>query len=265
MSTNTGVKPFCSTAAMSETQVSGRHDDLAAAGRSLSAASVTRLADEPELTKTLCFTPSQSDHSLLEGADVARLREDRVVLPQEAQTASRSSRVMLFFISGQSRPACRVEVGAHQNGPLNSTPCRSGLVLGNPAGFGPFHQVAGGGGDRPGVGIEQVLQARGGRAGDGGEARAAEAEGRARPSAARATRGDDLGAGAAGRPAVVHHEQPPGLLRRRGDRVHVERAEPDRVDDLGGDADRLQMPAGGAGTRPACARCRRASRRRRRP
>ncbi len=63
MSTNTGSKPSCSTAAMSETQVSGGTMTSPGPCGPRSAASVSRLADEPELTNTLCFTPSHSDHS----------------------------------------------------------------------------------------------------------------------------------------------------------------------------------------------------------
>ena len=88
MSTNTGVKPQCSTAAMSETQVIGGTMTSPGPAGSRRAAIVTRLAEEPELTKTLCFTPSQRGPFLLEGPDLLRLGQDQPalagVLRQEA-------------------------------------------------------------------------------------------------------------------------------------------------------------------------------------
>ena len=63
MSVNTGVNPFCSTEAMSETQVSVGTMTSPKPAISRNAAMVTKLAEAPELTNTLYFTPSHRDHS----------------------------------------------------------------------------------------------------------------------------------------------------------------------------------------------------------
>ena len=100
MSTNTGVKPFCRTDAMSEIQVNvgtmisppralanGRHRDLVGGRAGI---------DEDAVLDAEPLRPF-----LLEGGDVFGLRENRVVRWRNFITASRSSRAMLFCISGQ--------------------------------------------------------------------------------------------------------------------------------------------------------------------
>ncbi len=52
---------------------------------------------------------------------------------------------------------------------------------------------------------------------------------------------DDLGARAAGHPAVIHHDQAPGAPYRCFDGVQIERCEPDRIYDFCADADLLQI------------------------
>ena len=109
MSTKTGVKPHWITEAMSETQVIGGTITSPGPAVSRKAAMLMRFADEPELTRTLCLTPSQRDHS----SSKARTCFDWVSIgpPSPSPSANRrttsckSSRVMLFFISGQSRSA----------------------------------------------------------------------------------------------------------------------------------------------------------------
>ena len=71
MSTKTGSKPQCSTAAMSETQVSGGTMISPPPCSSFSAASVSRLADEPELTKDAVLHAEPVRPFVLEGADAA--------------------------------------------------------------------------------------------------------------------------------------------------------------------------------------------------
>src|SRR5581483_3095962 len=103
MSTNTGLKPFWTTEAMSEIQV--RVGTMISPGpnRSRMAAMVTWLADEPELTNTLCLTPSHCDHSSSNAAtffDCVRIGSSCC---RNLMTASRSWRAMLFSINGQLR------------------------------------------------------------------------------------------------------------------------------------------------------------------
>src|SRR5579862_296678 len=101
MSTKTGLSPQWRTEAMSETQES--------VGTMISpppnvwrmAAMVTRFADEPELTKTLCFTPSHSDHSRSKASTSRDCVRMGSVCCRKPMTASRSARVMLLDISGQ--------------------------------------------------------------------------------------------------------------------------------------------------------------------
>jgi len=63
MSTKTGEKPHWSTEAMSETQVSVGTMISPGPKVSRKAAIVNKFADDPELTNTLCLTPSHWDHS----------------------------------------------------------------------------------------------------------------------------------------------------------------------------------------------------------
>ena len=87
---------------MSETQVSVGTITSPPPRSSRSAAMVMRLADEPELTNTLCLTPSHCDHSrsnsrtLLDWVSIASSRR------RSSITASRSSRTMLLRIKGQA-------------------------------------------------------------------------------------------------------------------------------------------------------------------
>ena len=82
MSTNTGLKPHWITEAMSETQV--RVGTMTSPGPKVSrrAAIVSRLAEEPELTKTLCLTPSQADHSCSNSRTWRGLGEHRALLAE---------------------------------------------------------------------------------------------------------------------------------------------------------------------------------------
>ena len=107
-----------STDAMSETQVRG--GTMISPGPDVRAGrrNVIWLADEPELTKTLYFTPSQDDHSASKArtwADCVRIGSSS---DRKRMTASRSSRVMLFFISGQSRvwPTSGIRSGSRHGG-----------------------------------------------------------------------------------------------------------------------------------------------------
>ena len=101
MSTNTGSKPHCSTEAMSDTQVSVGTMISPAPADSRSAAIVIRFADEPELTKTQCFTPSHSAHSRSKAATWADCVRIGSSCSRNRMTASRSPREMLLRISGQ--------------------------------------------------------------------------------------------------------------------------------------------------------------------
>src|SRR5438876_4647793 len=93
------------TEAMSETQV--RVGTMTSPWPKVSrrAVMVRRLAEAPELTKTLCLTPSQADHS----CSNKRTWWDWVSIGfswrRYSITASKSARVMLFCISGQSKVA----------------------------------------------------------------------------------------------------------------------------------------------------------------
>ena len=202
---------------------------------SRSAASVTRLADEPELTNTLCFTPSHARPLLLERADVLRLREDRVVLLEQidhrvevfagdvvlhqrpGQLARRGAsgrhvRPLLDTLRFAECPTGR-KPRTYQNGPLNSMLCRSARSAGSQPRRAAFDQVARGGGDGPGVGVERVFQRRRRRAGRRGEAHPLEAEVARSPWSCSATRGDDLGRRPAVRPRRIDDEQPARLAR----------------------------------------------------
>ena len=161
-------------------------------------------------------------------------------------TASRSSRVMLFFISGQSRPAAagRMVAGSHQNGPLKSSLCSSGRSSGSQPVAVAFDQVAGGGGDGAGVGIEAGLPATA----SSGRSIGAKPRRRTRRSRTPCRRSATRATISAAAPQLVQPlsttSSRPVLLDRRGDRVDVERAQPDRVDDLGLDADVFQIVRG---------------------
>src|SRR6266849_8195103 len=63
ISTNTGSKPQCKTAAMSETHVKGGTITSPPPCNAFKAARVSKFADDPEFTKTLYFVPIQADHS----------------------------------------------------------------------------------------------------------------------------------------------------------------------------------------------------------
>ena len=101
MSTKTGTKPFCSTVAMSETQVSvGTITSPPSGWRIFSTAIESRFADAPALTKTECFTPSHFDHSASKAAHCGPLVRIGSSPCRWAMTASRSSRRMLLRIRG---------------------------------------------------------------------------------------------------------------------------------------------------------------------
>ena len=64
ISTNTGVNPFCITEAISEIQVNGGTIISPPSGYLIfNIAIVNKLAEAPELTKMLYFTPNHFDHS----------------------------------------------------------------------------------------------------------------------------------------------------------------------------------------------------------
>src|ERR1039458_588469 len=91
---------------MSDTQV--RVGTMTSPGPkvSRSAVIVSRLAEAPELTKTLCLTPSQADHSFSKRRTWWAWVSFGLSCERNAMRASTSGRVMLFCISGQSRDAC---------------------------------------------------------------------------------------------------------------------------------------------------------------
>ncbi len=196
---------------------------------SLRAASVSRLADEPELTKTLYLTPSQSRPFLLEGADVGRLRQDGVVLLQQC---AHGVEVLAGDVVLHQRPIEAGRVGGrccvgHQNGPLNSMLWRSGRSSGSqprrvalPRGRGRRRRWSGRWG-------RTVLPERASSDSRRREAHAAEAQ-VAHALEPLGHLGDDLGGRPAAEPAGIDHQQPAGPFDRHRDRVDVERAEPDR-------------------------------------
>src|SRR5438270_1759461 len=100
MSTNTGFIPQCKTEAMSEIQVRVGTITSPTPKVCLLAAMVMRLADAPELTKTLCFTPSHSDHSRSKASTCRDWVRMGSPSRRNAMSASRSARVMLLDISG---------------------------------------------------------------------------------------------------------------------------------------------------------------------
>src|SRR5437867_2618461 len=90
------------TEAMSETQVSVGTMTSPGPKVSRSAVIVRRLADAPEFTKTLCLTPSHSDHSFSNNRTCCDCVSIGLSCRKYSITASKSARVMLFCISGQS-------------------------------------------------------------------------------------------------------------------------------------------------------------------
>src|ERR1035437_6052869 len=105
MSTNTGLKPHWITEAMSETQV--RVGTMTSPGPkvSRSAVMVRRLAEAPELTNTLCLTPSQADHSCSNDRTWRDCVSIGLSWRRYSMSASRSARGMFLCISSQSRGA----------------------------------------------------------------------------------------------------------------------------------------------------------------
>ncbi len=128
MSTNTGVKPHWITEAMSETQVIGGTITSPGPAVSPSAARVMRFADDPELTSTLCLTPSHADHSSSNArtwVDWVRIGPPSPSSSESNRTTSRrSARLILFFIKGQSREVASMVlmVGALQGVEILSCP-----------------------------------------------------------------------------------------------------------------------------------------------
>src|SRR5262245_59944210 len=101
MSTNTGWNPLWITEAISDTHVNVGTMTSPGPYNCLRAAMVIRFADEPELTKTLCFTPSQADHSCSNDCTWIDCVSTGTSSRRNAITASKSSLEMLFFIKGQ--------------------------------------------------------------------------------------------------------------------------------------------------------------------
>ncbi len=140
MSTKTGVKPHWITDAMSETQViagtiTSPTSPLVPSGGtpcppavSRNAARVMRFADDPELTSTLCLTPSHADHSSSNArtwVDWVRIGPPSPSSSESNRTTSRrSARLILFFIKGQSREVASMVlmVGALQGVEILSCP-----------------------------------------------------------------------------------------------------------------------------------------------
>ena len=100
MSTKTGSNPLCRQAAISETQVKGGTITCPRPNNSFSTARVIRLAEEPELTKTLYWTPSQSDQSSSKRATFAPCVSRGSSCRRYSIRESRSSRLILFCING---------------------------------------------------------------------------------------------------------------------------------------------------------------------
>src|SRR5438105_7834613 len=91
--------------AMSETQVKVGTITSPGPLASFSADSVTRFADAPELTKTLCFSPSHADHSRSNACTWLDWVSTGTVL-RNSITDSRSATGILLLISGQSSATC---------------------------------------------------------------------------------------------------------------------------------------------------------------
>ena len=64
ISTKTGLKLFCKTAATSEIHVSGGTITSPDPNNIFNICNVNKFDEEPEFTKTLYFTPSQFDHKV---------------------------------------------------------------------------------------------------------------------------------------------------------------------------------------------------------
>src|SRR5579872_7555342 len=103
-----------------------------------------------------------------------------------------------------------------------------------------MHEIVAGRGDAPRVRVEFGLQGRRGRASDRGKSQPLHAD-VASPLQLFEDGYDDLGAGAAGRPTVVHDAKAPRLADRFGDRLDVQWGEPDRVDHFGLKASILEI------------------------
>src|ERR1039457_4141314 len=69
---------------------------------------VSRLAEAPELTKTLCLTPSQADHSCSKSLTWADCVSIGLSWRRYSIRVSKSARGMLLCINGQSRGAWTV-------------------------------------------------------------------------------------------------------------------------------------------------------------
>src|SRR4029077_5359495 len=91
------------TEAISDTHVSGGTMTSPKPALSLSAHSVSKFADEPEFTKTLCLTPSHSDHSRSNSSTCLDCVKIGRSARRKSMTASTSVLPMLFLIRGQSR------------------------------------------------------------------------------------------------------------------------------------------------------------------
>ena len=101
VSTKIGLKPFCNTEDISEIQVSdGTITSPPSGKRILSTAIVNRLAEDPELTKTLYFTPSHFDHSSSKAFTYGPLVRIGSSFFKCSMTASKSSRNILLRIKG---------------------------------------------------------------------------------------------------------------------------------------------------------------------
>ena len=83
MSTNTGVKPQCSAEAMSETQVIGRHDDLARAVQVLEGGEGDQVGGGAGVHEHAMADAEPVGPLGLESADLEPLGENRVILANE--------------------------------------------------------------------------------------------------------------------------------------------------------------------------------------
>ena len=158
-----------------------------------------------------------------------RLRQDRVVLlAGSAMTASRSSRVMLFCISGQSSRRPRSRSPRSSERPLELEALRRVGLGGQPAGRRALDQVAGGGGDRAARWDRRAPPAAG-VVGQVVGAKPRRCTRRSRTPCSRSATGATISAPA---PQLVQPlsttSSRPVCSHRFGDRVDVERAEPDR-------------------------------------